>query len=156
MKNDGEVLVDVDGRVRLPENVRIAEDSRTMMSDKKPSNRKARQFADLVADKMFQATGKIIGVKELDETFQDYDDRKGIKKKHIIYTDEECRELLKNLNMKPEELITHLQKTCGTERSVHAIIEKTGYISREFENWKEQNQEMIEGLTHEEIVELYI
>lgn len=142
-KYDVEILVDPHGRIRIP--------------DYRVDNTKAEQHAKKIVDELFMATGKVWGVKTLDVSLSDYDDVNGNKRRRtaIAWSDEEMVEFLRNYSMENEELAKHLEDTFGVQRSPQAI--KMRYdLRRPFEQWKEQNRDMIEGLTHKEVVDLYV
>ena len=136
MKYDHVILRDVDGKIRFPEELRI--------SDKQAEN---------LADWAFQVTAKDIGVKQLDCTFDEYDESTGIKKKRGSGRKWSLEEM-KYVLLHHEDGDKVVGDALG--RSNMSIYMAKADILARLDIWKNANQASIQGKTREEIVDLYL
>jgi len=141
------VIRDSKGFVRVPENIPLTK----------------KQANDIV-EIMFLASGKDIGIKQLEVDFSEYDKRRGLKGKRkgptLQWTDEERKYVL----LHHEDGDTNVGVAMGElgiggntqGRSGMAIrLYKSGLLS-ELELFKQNHAEEIIGKTREQIIDMYL
>lgn len=135
MKYDHILLRDEDGKIRFPDTIKLDEHQ-----------------AEKLADSIFMMTSAIVGVKQLDKTFAEYDKSRGLKGQRGAgrkWSDEEKKYVLLHHEDGDESVADELGRT-----SMSIFMRKSELLSA-FDSWKNDNADRIAGRTREEIVDIY-
>lgn len=135
VKRDGYIERDSEGRVRFPEDLKLEE-----------------HIVEEISEIIYMKTKKDIVVKQLDITFKEHDKSHGIKSRGAgrKWTDEEDEYVLLHHEDGNDEVGDELGRT-----GMSVFMHRSHLLSK-YDEWKNDNPQLIEGKSREEIVKLFI
>jgi hypothetical protein len=135
VKKDHYLIRDVEGFIRFPDNLKLN-----------------KEQSDELSEKLYIITTKDIGITQLNETFKEYDQSRGIKTKGggRKWTDEEERYVLLHHEDGDDEVGAELGRT-----GMSIFMHKSGLLS-DFDSWKQDKVSSLVGLTREQIVDMFL